>query len=58
MVDGSLMVTIPKEIAAIEGIQEGEIVKVNLQKIKKDWFSAAKGVGGKLKRDEKVDIHG
>lgn len=54
-VGGSLMVTLPKEVADIEGIHEGELVKINVQKIKRDWFGAAKGLTS-LRKEEKMDI--
>lgn len=54
-VGGSLMVTIPKEIAELEGIHPGEMIKVNIQKIKKDWFGAAKGLTS-LRKEEKMDV--
>lgn len=55
-VGGSLMVTIPKEVAELEGIHPGEMVKLNVEKIKKDWFGVCKGIGGSLRKEEKVDI--
>lgn len=56
-VGGSLMVTIPKEIAELENIHPGEMIQIEIHKIKKDWFGCLKGVGGPLQKDEKVDIH-
>lgn len=53
---GSLVVTIPKEIATQEGIMEGEAVKVRIKKVRKDWFGALKGVGPFTKEDE-LDEH-
>lgn len=54
-VGGSLMVTIPKEIADVEGIHAGEPIKIVFQKIKRDWFGAAKGLTS-LRKEEKMDI--
>lgn len=55
-VGGSLMVTLPKEVIDIEDIHEGEMIKLNIQKIKRDWFGACKGIGGPLRKEEKMDI--
>jgi antitoxin component of MazEF toxin-antitoxin module len=55
-VGGSIMITIPKEIVEIEGIHAGELVKIHIQKIRKDWFGACKGIGGKLAKEEKLDV--
>ena len=49
---GSLVVTIPKEIAVQEGIVEGEAVKLKIKKVRKDWFGALKGIGPFTKEDE------
>jgi antitoxin component of MazEF toxin-antitoxin module len=49
---GSLVVTIPKEIAMQEGIVEGEAVKLRIKKVRKDWFGAFKGLGPFTKEDE------
>jgi hypothetical protein len=46
-VGGSLIVTIPKEIAEAEDLKEGE-----LEKAKKSFFGAAKGIGPFTKEDE------
>jgi len=51
-VGGSLVVTIPKEVVRAEGIQEGEIVRVEIKKVKKSWFGVARGVGPFTPEDE------
>ncbi|MBI5391181.1 AbrB/MazE/SpoVT family DNA-binding domain-containing protein [Candidatus Woesearchaeota archaeon] len=56
-VGGSLIVTIPQEIAVHENLHAGDMVKLQVEKAKKDWFGALKGAGGKLQKGEKVDIH-
>ncbi len=55
-VGGSLMITIPKEMVKEEGLREGEVVKINVEKIKKDYFGALKGIGKFTKEDE-LDTH-
>lgn len=55
-VGGSLMITLPKEVVELEGIHEGELVKVDVKKIDRDWFGACKGIGSPLLKEEKLDI--
>lgn len=50
-VGGSLMVRIPKDVVEAENIKEGELVKVEIHTLKKDWFGAFPG----LKSFEKED---
>ena len=50
-VGGSLMIRIPKEILDIEGIREGEVVKVKIEKVRKDWFGAFPGLKPFQKED-------
>lgn len=51
-VGGSLIVTIPREIIEREGIEENELVEVDVKKPKKDFFGALKGIGLFTKKDE------
>lgn len=46
------MVTIPKEIVETESIQEGEIIKIKVEKIKKSGFGILRGIGKFSKEDE------
>ncbi len=55
-VGGSLIVTLPREIVEEEGIKEGELVKMKVEKIKKDGFGAFKGLAPFSKGD-KMDSH-
>lgn len=55
-VGGSLMVSIPKEIIVLEKIAPGEIVEIDVRKVKKNWFGALKKLKP-LKKEEKLDIH-
>jgi hypothetical protein len=43
-IGGSLMVRIPKDIVAMENIQPGEAVRVDFEKLRKDWFGAFPGL--------------
>ncbi len=51
-IGGSLVVTIPKEIVKEELLSEGELVEIQVEKVKKDFFGALKGVGSFTKEDE------
>jgi len=51
-VGGSLMVTIPKEIVRMESIQDGQIVKIEVEKVRRTGFGALKGIGPFTKEDE------
>lgn len=55
-VGGSLMVTIPKEIVKEEGIREGEAIKIQVEKVRKDYFGILKGMRPFSKEDE-LDTH-
>ena len=46
------MVTLPKEIVKEEGIREGELVKIEVEKVKKSYFGALKGIGSFTEEDE------
>lgn len=43
-IGGSLMIRIPKDIVQMENIHPGEAVRVEVQKVRKDWFGAFKGL--------------
>lgn len=43
-VGGSLIVTIPKEIVNEEGIREGELIQIDIEKAKKSFYGALKGM--------------
>lgn len=49
---GSLVVTIPKEIAEQESIREGEVIKIRVKKIRKSAFGILKGIRSFTKQDE------
>ena len=54
-IGGSLVVTIPKTIVEEEGLKEGQTIKIDVKRIKKDFFGAFKGIGPFTKEDE-LDI--
>ena len=39
-IGGSIVVRIPKELVEHEGIREGELVELEVQRARKDWFGA------------------
>ena len=51
-VGGSLVVTVPKELAEEEGLKAGETVNIDIHKAKRSFFGAAKGVGRFTSKDE------
>lgn len=51
-VGGSLVVTIPKELAKEEGFREGELVQIEVTKAKKSYFGIAKGMSPFTLEDE------
>ena len=55
-VGGSLMVRIPKELAKLQSIQDGQVVRVKVEKVRKSFSGALKGIGKFTKEDE-LDTH-
>ncbi len=53
---GSIVVRIPKEAAEQEGIGVGELVEIEVQKARRDWYGALKGVGH-FSREDELDTH-
>jgi len=51
-VGGSLVVTIPREVAEEEGIKPGETVNVEVRKMKRSYFGTARGIGRFTQEDE------
>lgn len=52
-VGGSIVATVPKKIIELEGLVSGQMVKISVEKIKKSFLGAAKGIGSFTKEDEK-----
>ena len=55
-VGGSLMVTIPKELAEALGIREGELVKIEVRKLRRDFFGALRGLSP-MTAEEELHTH-
>jgi len=51
-IGGSLVVTIPKEIIREESIQAGELVEIELEKVRKSGFGLLKGMRSFTEKDE------
>ena len=51
-IGGSLVVTIPKEIVKEKSLDEGQLVEIDIEKVKKDFFGALRGVGPFTQEDE------
>ncbi len=43
-IGGSIVVRIPREIVKEENIREGELVKIEVEKVKKSYFGVLKGM--------------
>jgi len=43
-IGGSIMVRIPKEVVELEHIEEGELIQLDIQKPRKDWFGSTPGI--------------
>ncbi len=52
-VGGSVVATVPKNVIEIEGLMAGELVKIRVERMKKSFFGAAKGIGSFTKEDER-----
>ena len=55
-VGGSLLITIPKDIVREESLRAGELVRVDIKKVKKSGFGMFKGMAPFTKEDE-LDTH-
>jgi bifunctional DNA-binding transcriptional regulator/antitoxin component of YhaV-PrlF toxin-antitoxin module len=51
-VGGSLVVTLPKELAESKKIKEGEVVEITVNKVRKDGFGVLKGLTPFAVKDE------
>ena len=49
------MVTIPKEIVREKSLQEGELIEIEVEKLKKDFFGILKGIGSFTEKDRMED---
>jgi antitoxin component of MazEF toxin-antitoxin module len=56
-VGGSLMVRIPAELAKEEGIEEGDMVEIQVKKARKSWFASMPDLAPMTREDE-LDAHG
>lgn len=54
-IGGSLVVTIPKEIVKEKSLSEGELIELEIEKTKKDFFGALKGIGHFTRQDRMED---
>jgi len=42
---GSLVVTLPREVAELLGLREREVVRITIERPKRSYFGAFRGVG-------------
>lgn len=52
VIGGSVVITIPRGIVEEEGIRPGELLEIQVEKVKKNFFGAAEGIGSFTKEDE------
>ena len=51
-VGGSIVATVPKKLVETENLEEGQLVKIAVTKIKKNRFGSCKGIGSFTKEDK------
>jgi antitoxin component of MazEF toxin-antitoxin module len=51
-VGGSLIITIPSEIVKEKSLKEGELVEIDVEKIKQSYFGRFKGIGSMTQEDK------
>ena len=51
-IGGSLSITIPRKIVEQEGLQEDQLVKIEIKKMKKEGFGLCKGIGSFMKESK------
>lgn len=55
-VGGSVMATFPKNVVDALDIKDNEFLKVDVEKVKKDFFGKLKGIG-KFSIEDELDTH-
>jgi antitoxin component of MazEF toxin-antitoxin module len=55
-IGGSIVVRIPKDVVEQEDIREGELVELQVRKVRKDWFGAFPQLEP-FSREEELDTH-
>ena len=53
-VGGSLIVTIPKKVVESEGLEENQLVEIEIRKKKIDGFGALKGIGSYNRKEDRA----
>ncbi|MBI1973333.1 hypothetical protein HYS54_00825 [Candidatus Micrarchaeota archaeon] len=53
-VGGSILVTVPKQIVDEERIQAGELIRIDVERLKKDWFGSLRKLKP-FRREEELD---
>lgn len=51
-VGGSLVVTIPAEVAKLQNINENDLLEIEVKKKRRNYFGALKGIGKFTEEDE------
>jgi hypothetical protein len=53
---GSIVFRLPAEVVEKENINLGEMVEVEIRKVKKSWFGSYPGIG-QMTREDELDAH-
>lgn len=56
-IGGSLVVTIPAEIVKEEGLKPGQVVEIEVRKLKKSFFGITGGKLGPFTREDRMEDH-
>ena len=51
---GSLIVTLPREVAELLGLRESEVVRITVERPRRSYIGAFRGIG-KFKHKERAD---
>jgi antitoxin component of MazEF toxin-antitoxin module len=54
-IGGSLVVTIPKEVVREKSISEGELIELEVEKPRQNFFGSLKGIGSFTREDRMGD---
>jgi antitoxin component of MazEF toxin-antitoxin module len=56
-IGGSLMVRIPKDVAKEKGLRKGELIEIEVKKVRKDGFGIFRGIKS-FTKEEEMKTHG
>ena len=56
-IGGSIMVRIPKEITELEGIEENQIIEIDIKKTRSSGFGILKGRLRSFRKEDELNTH-